>query len=58
METEKLDRELSWDDTIDANADEFTLLEPGEYEFQVLGFELPFSGSPKLPPCPQARSNC
>jgi len=53
---EKLDRELSWDDTVDANADEFTLLEPGEYDFQVLGFERArFPGSPKLPPCPQAK---
>ncbi len=53
---EKLDRELSWDDTIDANADEFTLLEPGEYDFQVLGFERArWPGSPKLPPCPQAK---
>ena len=53
---DKLDRELSWDDTIDANADEFTLLEPGEYDFQVLGFERArFPGSAKLPPCPQAK---
>jgi len=52
---EKLDRELSWDDTIDANADEFPLLEPGEYEFQVIGFERArWPGSQNLPPCPQA----
>ena len=53
---EKLDRELSWDDTIDANADVFTLLEPGEYEFQVIGFERArWPGSQNLPPCPQAK---
>lgn len=53
---EKLDRELAWDDTVDANADGFTLLEPGEYDFQVLGFERArFPGSAKLPPCPQAK---
>lgn len=55
---EKLERELAWDDTIDANADEFPLLEPGEYEFTVLGFERArFPGSAKLPPCPQAKVN-
>lgn len=53
---EKLDRELSWDDSVDANADSFTMLEPGEYDFQVVSFERArFPGSPKLPPCPQAK---
>lgn len=49
-------RELGWDEAIPASADEFTLLDPGEYEFRVSGMErLRFPGSAKLPPCNQAR---
>ena len=47
-------RELSWEDVIE-NDSSFTLLEEGEYDFTVVGFERArFAGSAKLPPCPQA----
>lgn len=51
-----VERELSWDDEINANADEYVLLEPGEYDFRVLGYtRARFPGSAKLPPCNQAK---
>lgn len=50
------ERELGWNDSIPADADEFTLLPEGEYAFQVETFERTrFKGSSKLPPCNQAR---
>lgn len=49
-------RELGWDDPIDPNADGFTLLEPGEYDFTVESWtKARFGGSPKQPACNQAK---
>lgn len=51
-----VERELGWDEEINANADEYVLLEPGEYDFRVLGYtRARFPGSAKLPPCNQAK---
>lgn len=44
-------QELSWDSEIEHDS-EFVLLEPGEYDFEVLSFERArHNGSAKLPPC-------
>lgn len=46
--------ELSWDGPIEKD-NEFTLLQEGEYDFEVLSFERArHAGSEKLPPCPKA----
>jgi hypothetical protein len=45
-------RELGWDDTIENDSSDWTLLPAGEYPFRVTGFKrLRFEGSAKLPPC-------
>jgi hypothetical protein len=50
-----IERELGWDDEIQNDGEEFTLLEPGEYSFFVKSFEKKrFAGSAKLPPCNMA----
>lgn len=55
MAEARIEREFGWDDTISNDSPEFVLLEPGEYEFWVAGFERArFNGSAKLPPCNQA----
>ncbi len=49
------ERALDWNDPIENDGGDFTLLEPGEYPFRVTGFERKrFGGSAKLPPCNQA----
>lgn len=53
MTTEKA---LDWNDPIENDGGDWTLLEPGEYPFRVTGFERArFGGSAKLPPCNMAR---
>ena len=48
-------RELKWDDTIENDGSDWTLLPAGEYTFRVVGFERKrFAGSAKLPACNQA----
>lgn len=49
------ERGYDWNDTIENDGGDFTLLPPGEYAFRVTGFERKrFGGSAKLPPCNQA----
>lgn len=51
---EYLDRELSWDDEIERESD-FILLDEGDYDFTVTGFERArHEGSDNLPPCNKA----
>lgn len=46
---------LGWDDAIQEDGDEYTLLRPGNYEFEVVDFERAYhGGSAKLPPCNKA----
>lgn len=48
-------REIGWDDPIENDGEEYTTLEPGEYEFTVTGFERKrYEGSAKVPPCNMA----
>lgn len=51
-------RELGWNDPIEHDGSDWTLLPAGEYPFRVIGFERkryqPKPGS-KLPPCNEAR---
>lgn len=50
------ERELGWDETIEKDGGEFTLLPPGDYDFTVTKFERGrFSGSEKMPACNQAK---
>jgi len=47
-------REYGWDDEIN-NEDAFTLLEPGDYEFEIVKYERGrHEGSAKVPPCNKA----
>lgn len=47
-------REYSWDDEIQ-NEDAFTLLDAGDYEFEIVKFERArHEGSEKIPPCNKA----
>lgn len=47
--------ELGWEDTIENDGPEFTLLPAGDYSFIVVDVERDrFNGSEKLPPCPMA----
>lgn len=49
------DRELQWDDTIERDASEFTLLPDGDYNFTVESFERArHNGSDNLPACNKA----
>ena len=49
------DRALDWDDPVTANSEEYVVLKPGKYRFEVTGFERKqFKGSGKTPPCLQA----
>lgn len=46
---------LGWDEPIEAQDSQFTLLTPGEYSFRVDGFERGrFDGSDKMAACPMA----
>lgn len=48
-------RVLDWDDEIEADGSDFTLLPDGEYPFIVTDLERErHAGSAKLPPCPKA----
>ena len=46
---------LDWDDAIESDGQEYVLLEEGDYNFKVTGFERGhFPGSAKLPACNKA----
>lgn len=52
------DREFNWDDIIENDAGEYTLVPDGDYDFKVLSFERErHPGSAKLPPCNKAVLN-
>ena len=54
-QTQNIERELGWDDTITKDSKDFILLPDGDYEFEVTNVEKQrFAGSEKLPPCNQA----
>lgn len=51
----EMERELSWDDAIENDGPEYTLLPEGEYPFRVEGLERKrYNGGNKLPACPMA----
>lgn len=48
-------RELGWEDQIENDGPEFTVLPDGDYDFEVVNFERArHAGSDKLPPCNKA----
>lgn len=50
-----VERELDWNDEIADEGGEFIILQPGDYDFTVKGFERSrFNGSDKMPSCPMA----
>lgn len=50
-----IERELGWDDPIENDGPEFTILPAGDYDFEVTGLERArHGGSEKLPPCNKA----
>lgn len=52
---ENIERELGWDDEIERDSGEFTILPEGDYDFKVTAFERGrHDGSEKLPPCNKA----
>lgn len=54
--SQQMERELGWDDTIQKDGGEFTLLPAGDYNFTVTKFERGrFAGSDKMPACNQAK---
>ncbi len=58
MENNALEREFDWEDEIENDGPEFTLLPEGDYDFTVTGFERErHPGSAKLPPCNKAVLN-
>lgn len=47
--------ELNWDDPIENDSPDFTILPEGDYDFEVIDFERGrHNGSDKLPPCNKA----
>lgn len=51
-----IERELGWEDEIQKDGGEFTLLPAGDYNFTVTKFERGrFAGSEKMPACNQAK---
>ena len=47
--------EIGWDDYVEQDGGDFVLLDEGEYEFRITGFERGrFPGSAKIPPCNKA----
>lgn len=47
-------KELGWDEEVE-KGEEFTLLEPGDYDFTIETFERGrYEGSDKVPPCNRA----
>ncbi|WP_411553309.1 hypothetical protein [Paenibacillus lautus] len=54
--SQNVERELGWDDEIQKDGGEFTVLPAGDYDFTVAKFERGrFSGSEKMPACNQAK---
>ncbi|WP_342419229.1 hypothetical protein [Paenibacillus sp. FSL H8-0168] len=54
--SQNTERELGWDDEIQKDGGEFTLLPAGDYNFTVTKFERGrFTGSAKMPACNQAK---
>jgi hypothetical protein len=52
---EEIGRELGWEDPIENDGPDFTILPEGDYDFEVLGFERGrHAGSDKLPACNKA----
>lgn len=52
---ENIERELGWDDQIENDNPEFTILPKGDYDFEIIEFERArHPGSEKLPPCNKA----
>lgn len=52
---EEVGRELGWDDPIENDGPDFTVLPEGDYDFEVLSFERGrHAGSDKLPACNKA----
>lgn len=50
-----MDREFSWDDTIENDGVDFEVLPEGDYNFEVTNFERGrHDGTEKLPPCNKA----
>lgn len=50
-----INREFSWDDTIENDGADFEVLPEGDYSFEVMNFERGrHDGSEKLPPCNKA----
>lgn len=46
---------LDWDDTIESDGQEFVILQEGDYNFTVTGFERGrFPGGQKIPACNKA----
>ena len=55
MEIINYEHELDWEDEIENDSPEFTLLPPGDYDFTVTDFEREhYPGGAKLPPCKKA----
>lgn len=55
MEFANNEREFDWEDIIENDGPEFTLLPEGDYDFVVTGFDRErHPGSTKLPPCNKA----
>lgn len=53
--TERVEREIGWNDEIENDGAEFVLLPDGDYDFEVTEFERGrHPGSDKLPPCNKA----
>lgn len=56
MDNQIAEREFNWDDVIENDSGEFSLLPEGDYRFVVTDFSRErFSGSEKMPPCPMAK---
>lgn len=55
MSEHEIERELGWDDQIENDGPEFTILPDGDYDFEVVEFERGhYPGSAKLPACNKA----
>lgn len=53
-----IDKPLDWEDPIENDGNDFVVLKPGEYPFEVLGFERARSkGNDKNPACNMAKVN-
>jgi len=49
------ERELGWEDEIENDSPDFEVLQEGDYDFEIVGFERGrHQGSDKLPPCNKA----